>query len=300
MKTKISIATILAVTVLFLAGCQSSSAASGSLSDPGATVLLTEAEARDIALKDAGFTVDSVTNLHIEKDVDDGITKYEVDFRQGDYEYDYEIDAQSGKVIGFDKDLEPVADTPKPTEPAPTEPKPTEPETTDPTPTEPKPTESAATKAITADEAKKIALNDAGFKESEVKRLTVKKDTDDGVTHYDVEFYKGDYEYDYEINAKTGKITDYSKEKEATKASATTPTTKPADTKTISKSEAKKIALNHAGLKESEVTALKVELDKDDGVTYYDVEFRKGIYEYSYEINAKTGKIIEWDKDIDD
>ena len=289
MKTKISIAAALVVTVLFLAGCQSSNAASGNLSDAGAPVLLTEAEARDIALKDAGFALDAVTNLHIEKDVDDGITKYEVDFRQGDYEYDYEIDAQTGKVVGYDKDLEPVADAPKPTEPAPT----------DPAPTEPAPTEPADTKAVTADEAKKIALEHAGFKESEVKRLTVKKDTDDGVTHYDVEFYKGDYEYDYEIDAKTGKITDYSKEKESVKASATTPTTKPVETKTITKNEAKKIALNHAGLKESDVTMLKVELDKDDGVTYYDVEFRKGIYEYSYEINAKTGKIVEWDKDID-
>lgn len=285
MKTKICIATLLVLTVLFLAGCQSSAGGTGSLNDVGnnaaTPALLTEAEARDIALKDAGFSVDAVTNLHIEKDVDDGITKYEVDFRQGDYEYDYEINAETGKIIGFDKDLEaaPVATDPVVTEPAPTE---------------------AAPKTITEAEAKKIALDHAGFKEGDVKRLTVKKDTDDGVAHYDVEFFKGDYEYDYEIDAATGKITDHSKEKESVKASATTPTTKPTETKTITKNEAKKIALNHAGLKESEVTALRVELDKDDGITYYDVDFRKGIYEYSYEINAKTGKIIEWDKDIDD
>lgn len=280
MKTKISIATILVLTVLFLAGCQSSNVASGILSDIGsnaAAVLLTEEEARDIALKDAGFTVDSVTNLHIEKDVDDGVTKYEVDFRQGDYEYDYEVDAETGKITGFDKDLEkedaPVAD---------------------PTPTE------ATTKTITEEDAKIIALDHAGFKESDVKNLTVKKDTDDGSIHFDVEFFKGDYEYDYEVDAETGKIVDYSKEKEVVKTSSTSATTKPATTKTISKSKAQSIALNHAKLKKSEVTGLQVSLDTDDGRTYYEVDFRKGNVEYDYEIDAETGKIIEWDKDIDD
>ena len=294
MKTKISIAAALVVTVLFLAGCQSSNTASGILSDAGsntaAPVLLTEAQAKEIALKDAGFSADAVTNLHIEKDIDDGITKYEVDFRQGDYEYDYEINAETGKIVGYDKDLEstakPVSSDPVATDPAPTDPAPA-------------PTE-AAPKAITEAEAKKIALDHAGFKESAVTRLTVKKDVDDGITHYDVEFFKGDYEYDYEIDAATGKITDYDKDKESVKAAATTATTKPATTKTISKDKAKSIALKHAGLKESEVSGLRVTLDKDDGRTYYEVDFRKGNVEYDYEIDAVTGKITEWDKDIDD
>lgn len=282
MKTKISIAALLAVAVLFLAGCQSSNNASGT----GSAALLTEGEVRDIALKDAGFSLNAVENLHIEKEIDDGITKYDVNFRQGDYEYDYEIDAETGKIIGFDKDLETVADAPKPEEPAPA----------DPTPAEP-----ATTKAVDEAEAKKIALDHAGFKEADVTRLTVKKDSDDGRAHYDVEFFKGDYEYDYEIDAETGKIVDYSKEKEAVKASSSTAsTTNPATTKTISKSKAQSIALDHAKLKKSDVTGLRVSLDKDDGRTYYEVDFRKGNVEYDYEIDAVTGKVVEWDKDVDD
>ena len=76
-------------------------------------------------------------------------------------------------------------------------------------------------------------------------------------------------------------------------------TEKPADSK-ISEEKAKSIALEHAGLKESEVKFLHVELDYDDGVLRYEVDFRQGNYEYDYDIDANTGKILSYDKDIDD
>lgn len=68
----------------------------------------------------------------------------------------------------------------------------------------------------------------------------------------------------------------------------------------ISEDEAKKIALKHAGLSENDVTALFVELDYDDGVLRYEVDFRQGMTEYDYDIEASTGKILSYDKDIDD
>ena len=43
---------------------------------------------------------------------------------------------------------------------------------------------------------------------------------------------------------------------------------------------------------------MKVRLKLDDGVWYYDVEFRTIALEYEYEIEAYTGAIL--DKDIDD
>ena len=279
MKTKISIATLLVLSVLLLAGCQSSAAAQ-----------LSEAEASDIALQDVAISLNAVSFLHVEKEVDDGITKYDVTFRHDAYEYEYEIDAATGKIIGFDKDLEAAADTPKPETPA------------DPAPTDPAPAAPEETKAVDEAGAKKIALEHAGFKEADVTKLTVKKDSDDGRAHFDVEFFKGDYEYDYEVDAETGKIVDYSKEKEAVKTASTAKpatTTKPAS-KTISKSKAQSIALEHAKLKKSQVTGLRVSLDKDDGRTYYEVDFRKGNVEYDYEIDAVTGKVVEWDKDVDD
>ncbi len=67
----------------------------------------------------------------------------------------------------------------------------------------------------------------------------------------------------------------------------------------ISKSKAESVALNHAGLKKSQVRAFKCKLDREDGVQVYEVEFEYGRYDYDYCISAKTGKILEWEKDRD-
>ncbi len=78
------------------------------------------------------------------------------------------------------------------------------------------------------------------------------------------------------------------------------PTEKPADKKFIGIDKAKSIALKKANLKASEVTFLKAELDADDGVWKYEVEFKKGITEYEADIHAETGTIMKFEKDIND
>ncbi len=59
---------------------------------------------------------------------------------------------------------------------------------------------------IGLEKAKKIALEDAGLKERKVIFVTAKADFDDGRKEYEVEFYCDGTEYDYEIDAATGKI----------------------------------------------------------------------------------------------
>lgn len=59
---------------------------------------------------------------------------------------------------------------------------------------------------ISAEKAKSIALADAGLKESQVTISKIKYEWDDGIQIYDVEFYQGYMEYEYEINATTGVI----------------------------------------------------------------------------------------------
>ena len=65
---------------------------------------LTKEQARDIALKHAGLSVNDVTRLRVEFDYDGGRPEYEVDFRHDGYEYDYEIHAETGRIITWDKD----------------------------------------------------------------------------------------------------------------------------------------------------------------------------------------------------
>lgn len=68
----------------------------------------------------------------------------------------------------------------------------------------------------------------------------------------------------------------------------------------ISSDKAKSIALAHSGVKAADAVFERTELDVDDGVAKYEVEFNVGNVEYSYDINAITGAVIEFDKDIDD
>lgn len=68
----------------------------------------------------------------------------------------------------------------------------------------------------------------------------------------------------------------------------------------ITAEKAKEIALNKAGLKATDIFGYKIELDKDDGVESYEIEFKSGRTEYSFDIKATDGTIIEFEKDIDD
>lgn len=56
-------------------------------------------EARDIALKDAGVTKDNIHELESELDRELGILVYDIEFKSGDKEYSYEINAESGAII---------------------------------------------------------------------------------------------------------------------------------------------------------------------------------------------------------
>lgn len=163
---------------------------------------------------------------------------------------------------------------------------------------------------ITEEQAKAIALEHAGVTAQQAENFVIYEDYDDGRRYYDVHFHFDGYEYDYEINAKNGKVLDYDKEYEPhanapendavnTGADTATPN---ADTATaaITEEDAKRIALEHAKLTAETVTGLRAGLDRDDGRDYYDVSFYHDGYEYDYEIDAKSGNILDFDKDFDD
>lgn len=65
----------------------------------------------------------------------------------------------------------------------------------------------------------------------------------------------------------------------------------------IGKSKAKTIALNHAGVSASNIYDYSCSFDGDDRVQHYEIEFESRGYDYEYEINAKTGKIISYEID---
>ena len=59
-------------------------------------------------------------------------------------------------------------------------------------------------------------------------------------------------------------------------------------------------ALSHAGMDSSQVSGTEVEMDCENGIIIYEVEFKYGGQDYEYEINASTGEIMVSDVDVDD
>ena len=68
-------------------------------------VISTE-KAKEAALKHAGVSASQIRDYSVELDNDHGVVKYDVEFKAGQWEYDYEINAYTGAVISVDKDID--------------------------------------------------------------------------------------------------------------------------------------------------------------------------------------------------
>ena len=261
-------------------------------------------EAKAVALKNAKLSENDVVFTKAKLDYDDGRAVYDIEFYSGNKEYDYEIDANTGKIL--DRDIEykvsffsRIVDFFKnmfsgksgtvSTPPAAAD---VTVEATS-TASQEKP---AASNRITLEEAKKVALDDAKLTAADVTFTKAKLDYDDGRAVYDIEFYSGAKEYDYEIDAATGRILD----KDIDINDDVNAPTEGQDSQTyITAEQAKAAALSAAGFSASEVRGLKAEFDFDDGRAVYEVEFKKGIFEYDYDIDAVSGKVLKAEKEAD-
>lgn len=228
--------------------------------------LITLAEAKEKALTDAGVAAADASFTKEKLDRDDGVYHYEVEFVSAGKKYDYDINATTGDVM--EKGVKNVQSTQAPV---------------------------SDTGLITLAEAKEKALADAGITATDASFTKEKMDKDDGRYIYEIDFATANTRYDYEIDAATGDVVDKDVE------TIHLPVSDPTDTTTyIGADKAKEAALAHAGLTAAEVTFTKAKAEKDDGRHIYEIEFFKGYVEYEYEIDAVTGKVIDFEKDIDD
>jgi uncharacterized membrane protein YkoI len=154
---------------------------------------------------------------------------------------------------------------------------------------------------IGVEKATNAALDHASINENDAAQLHVELDFDDGIMVYDVEFYYNNTEYEYEVNASDGAVLSFDKEQENDNGKRETKKNAP-QTQTseefIGEEQAVAIAETHAGIMSH--TNLKAELDKDDGIYVYEVEFDADHIEYDYEISATTGEIISWESEEKD
>ncbi len=166
--------------------------------------------------------------------------------------------------------------------------------------------------------AEDIALKDAGTDFSQARVYHTQFDFDDGHYIYEVEFTANGMEYDYRIKSSNGKILSRSSEPmEGYAANAyqnQTPAVNQngnagadqnqnaapaqqladpnANVATIDVEEAKRIALDHAGLSADAVKHMNAYLEYDDGMEQYEVQFYEGTTEYEYSIDAVNGTVL--------
>lgn len=141
-------------------------------------------------------------------------------------------------------------------------------------------------KIMSKSDCKKLAKK----KVKGAKITSIAKKKDDGVVIYEVKLKKNNKEYELKYHARTRELLEYQWELHAKT------TDKNSKDKYIGAEKAKSIALK----KVPNADVIKVEFDKDDGVPVYEVELIKQQYEYELKIDAKTGKILEYDKDLID
>jgi len=237
-------------------------------------------KAKAAAFAHANVTEDQVTNLEIDFDYDDKKAVYEIEFETNDAEYEYVIDAITGKVLESERDAKKSSGSNN----------------------QRSSKHTSSKDYIGKDEALNIALKHAGVSKSAVTEYEVELDKDDGKVVYEIEFKTGDAEYDYEIDAYTGKVLKHEEEtrdvKYTSKNSATPVPTKAANSY-ISKSKVKEIVFKHAKVDEGKVKDLDIELDNDDGKAVYEVDFKVGTTEYDYEVDAITGLILKAESDTE-
>ena len=219
-------------------------------------------KARGIALEHAGVAAENVTDFEIDLDRKNGVALYEVEFRAGDTEYDYVINAQTGEVISFKKKQEKNTSAPE------------------------------QQAEITPVKAGEIAFEHAKVSRGEAADYRSKLENEDGVWVYEIEFRVGKTEYEYEIDAETGRI--ISAEKETKNEAAGGGEVK------LTGSQAVAEALERAGLSASQVKELECELDYEDGKPVYEIEFKYGDTEYEYEISAYDGSVVSSKTEKDD
>lgn len=227
--------------------------------------------AKAIALAAADITESDAVFTTAELEEKNGLSYYEIDFTVGGQEYDYDIDAISGKII--ENQTKAVDDT------AANE------------ATTANTTNAASDGQVTLEEAKEIALNHAGLSADGVTFIKGKLERDDGREKYDIEFYTSDFkEYDYEIDPQTGEILsyDYDAEDYAPQKSST------GNSSAITEAKAKEIAV--AQVSGATVDDIREwEVDYDDGRLEYEGKIYDADTEYEFTIDGYSGSIISWE-----
>ena len=219
-------------------------------------------EAERIAREYAGVGDTTAVVCEVDAELDERTPHYEVELKLSIGEFEYAVDAYTGQVLRGQAGILAGAGDSGVLSPA----------------------------DIGAEAAKAAALSHAGVSADQVSSIWAKRDYEDGRLEYEVEFWVGSTEYEYDIDGTTGAVLKQEQERHASA---------PSSGDVISPEAARDAALAHAGVGLGDVYELEVEAELDEWIPCYQVEFKSGGMEYEYEVHASTGEILTVEKDWD-
>ena len=241
--------------------------------------------------------------LEFSYDGDDKTPKYDGTLIKDNYEYEVDVNAKTGQIIKFEKEAIFTHNSNGNANNASAN---TQQSTTQQSTTQNNNASTTRKAYIGESKAKSIMLN-------KVPGATISKFylDNDATPEYDGELIKGDYEYDISVDAVTGEIREFSKERirnynnptinnststnSNTNANNNVPTNNNGITTNrtyIGESKAKSIMLS----KVPGATIRRFHFD-NDSTPEYEAELIKDGYEYDISVNALTGGIIEFSKE---
>ena len=170
-----------------------------------------------------------------------------------------------------------------------------------------------ATPTIGADAAAEAALKHSKVNEKDADVSSVLLVEQNGMMLYEVCFSTKDNQYEYLLDASTGRVESWRKAAiaeavtepaiaasgEMKPAASPEPTATPAPEKNatvlIGEDEAKKLAMGHANITEKDLSSISCKLELEGLNLIYDIEMKTKLMEYDYEVDAISGEVIGFD-----
>lgn len=131
-------------------------------------------EAKKIVLKDINKEEKEVTFIEQKEDRDNGIFIYKITFYTSEKEYEFEVKKENGEIIEKEMELRNKV--------------------------------IGGTKNLKPEEAKDIVLKSVGLKDNEVVVQKIELEKEINYNAYEIEFYKDNKEYDFEVDVSSGTI----------------------------------------------------------------------------------------------
>ena len=224
---------------------------------------ISQEKALNVVYNHAGMTMEDVIEMEIEFDSKHGTLVYEVEFETATKEGEYEIDAVTGEILKSELKNRDNAEV--------------------------------GFGYIGAAAAKETALAHAGVTAGDILEIKIELDSDDHIMIYHVEFETGTKKYAYKIHAVTGAVvTSEAKDQKNGTSKNNSSSVSSGNSSYIGEAAAKKAALSHAGVAESNTAYIKCYLEYEDGKpAYYCVEFKVDKTEYEYEIDLYSGTVLD-------